>query len=113
MNKASYFNGRKKLEEIIKKGVNRTLLGIMLDERGIPRHGYEVYDGEKKIGVVTSGGMSPTLNAGIALAYLPADYKEINKEVQIKIRNTVVKGKIVKHHPFYDETKYGWKRMKE
>ena len=112
MNKTSYFNGKKKLEEIINKGVDRTLLGIMLTERGIPRHGYEVYDGEQKIGVVTSGGMSPTLDAGIALAYLPLSYKEIGKEVQIKIRNSFVKGKIVKHRPFYDETKYGWKRVK-
>ncbi len=112
MKKPNYFNGRKALEGIIEKGVTRTLLGIQLTERGIPRHGYEVYDGEKKIGVVTSGGIAPTLGESIALAYLPPEYKELGKEVQIKIRANLVKGKIVKHHPFYDETKYGWKRVK-
>lgn len=112
MKKPSYFNGRKALEGIIEKGVTRTLVGIQLTERGIPRHGYEVYDGEKKIGVVTSGGLAPTLNESIALAYLPLEYKEVGKEVQVKIRANLVKGKIVKHHPFYDETKYGWKRVK-
>jgi aminomethyltransferase len=109
--KKPYFNGKKALEGIIEKGITRTLLGIMLTERGIPRHGYEVYDGEKKIGMVTSGGVAPTLDASIALAYLPPEYKEPGKEVQIKIRTNMVKGKIVKHHPFYDESKYGWKRV--
>ncbi len=111
--KKPYFNGKKALEGIIEKGITRTLLGIMLTERGIPRHGYEVYDGENKIGVVTSGGVAPTLDASIALAYLPPEYKEPGKEVQVKIRANMVKGKIVKHHPFYDESKYGWKRVKE
>ncbi|HIH89620.1 TPA: glycine cleavage system aminomethyltransferase GcvT [Candidatus Bathyarchaeota archaeon] len=112
MKKPSYFNGRRALEGIIEKGVVRTLLGIQLTERGIPRHGYEVYDGEKRIGVVTSGGVAPTLDESIALAYLPPEYKEPGKEIQVKIRVNLVKGKIVKHHPFYDETKYGWKRVK-
>lgn len=112
MKKPGYFNGRKALEGIIEKGVTRSLLGIQLTERGIPRHGYEVYDGEKKIGVVTSGGVAPTLGESIALAYLPPEYKEPGKEVQVKIRANLIKGKIVKHHPFYDETKYGWKRVK-
>ena len=112
MKKPSYFNGRRALESIIEKGVTRTLLGIELTERGIPRHGYEVYDGEKKIGVITSGGLAPTLDKSIALAYLPPEYKELGKEVLVKIRTNLVKGKIVKHHPFYDETKYGWKRVK-
>ncbi len=112
MKKPSYFNGKKALEGIIAKGVTRTLVGIMLTERGIPRHGYEVYDGEKKIGVVTSGGVAPTLDASIALAYLLPEYKEIGKEVQVKIRANMVKGKVVKHRPFYDDSKYGWKRVK-
>ncbi len=61
--KKPYFNGKKALEGIIEKGVKRVLVGLMLTERGIPRHGYEVYDGEKKIGVITSGGVAPTLDA--------------------------------------------------
>ena len=110
--KKPYFNGKKALEGIIEKGVTKTLVGIELTDRGIPRHGYEVYDGEKKIGIVTSGGVAPILDKSIALAYLPPEYKEVGKEVQIKIRANLIKGKIVKHHPFYDESKYGWKRVK-
>ena len=93
MKKLNYFSGRKALEGIIEKGVTRTLLGIQLTERGIPRHGYEVYDGEKKIGIVTSGGIAPTLDESIALAYLPPEYKEPGKEIQNQDQSEPRKGK--------------------
>ncbi|MBN1682408.1 glycine cleavage system aminomethyltransferase GcvT [Candidatus Bathyarchaeota archaeon] len=111
MNK-NYFIGKKAIQQIIENGIQRNLVGLMLTERGIPRHGYEIFDGEKQIGIVTSGGMSPTLEAGIALGYVPPDYKKVGTEISVKIRNNFVKGKVVKHRPFYDESKYGWKRNK-
>jgi aminomethyltransferase len=59
------------------EGIKKTLVGIMLDERGIPRHGYSILNmAEEEIGVVTSGGHSPTLGVGIAMAYVPPEYKE-------------------------------------
>jgi glycine cleavage system T protein len=112
MKKPGYFIGKRALQKIIEEGVRKTLVGIMMEERGIPRHGYEILDGEKPIGLVTSGGMSPTLGVGIALGYVPPDYKELGTEVNIRIRKNLVGGKVVKHRPFYDETKYGWKRVK-
>jgi aminomethyltransferase len=84
----------------------------MMEERGIPRHGYEILDGEEVIGTVTSGGMSPTLGVGIAMGYVPVEYKEYGTEVGIRIRKRVLKGKVVKHRPFYDDSVYGWKRDK-
>jgi aminomethyltransferase len=112
MKKPGYFIGKRALQKIIEEGVRKTLVGIMMEERGIPRHGYEILDCEKPIGLVTSGGMSPTLGVGIALGYVPPDYKELGTEVNIRIRKNLVGGKVVKHRPFYDETKYGWKRVK-
>jgi aminomethyltransferase len=112
MKKPAYFIGKRALQKIIEEGVKKTLVGIMMQERGIPRHGYEILDGEKPIGLVTSGGMSPTLGVGIALGYVPPNYKELGTEVNIRIRKNLVGGKVVKHRPFYDETKYGWKRVK-
>ncbi|MBM3292033.1 hypothetical protein FJY84_05085, partial [Candidatus Bathyarchaeota archaeon] len=111
MNK-NYFIGKKAIQQVVDNGVTRNLVGLMLTERGIPRHGYEIYDGEKQIGIVTSGGMSPSLDAGIAMGYVPPEYKKIGTEISVKIRSNLVKGKVVKHRPFYDETKYGWKRNK-
>jgi aminomethyltransferase len=108
--KSSDFIGKKALLKVREKGVKRTRVGIQMEERGIPRHGYEILDGEESIGVVTSGGLSPTLGVGIAMGYVSREYRKLETPVKIKIRRRLVKGKIVKSHPFYDETKYGWKR---
>jgi aminomethyltransferase len=107
-----YFNGKRAIEKVIEEKPKRVLVGLMMIDRGIPRHGYEIYDGEKSIGVITSGGMAPILNTGIAMAYVPPEYKEIGKEIYIKIRENLAKAKIVKHRPFYDDNQYGWKRKK-
>ena len=113
LKKEGYFIGQRAIQMMRDEGIPRTLIGIKLDERGIPRHGYEVLNvNEEVIGEVTSGGFSPTLNIGIAMAYVPPEYKEIGTDLLIRIRKNLVKGKVVKHRPFYDETKYGWKRDK-
>jgi aminomethyltransferase len=113
LKKDSYFIGQRAIQMMRDEGANRTLVGLMLEDRGIPRHGYEVLNTEERqIGTITSGGFSPTLNVGIAMAYVPLDYKEIGTEVLIKIRKNLAKGKVVKHRPFYDDSKYGWKRDK-
>ncbi len=109
--KPGYFVGKRALQNVQEEGVSKTLVGIMMEERGIPRHGYEIMNSEEEpIGVVTSGGMSPTLGVGIAMGYVPPEYKELGTKVMVKIRRNLAGGKIVKHHPFYDESKYGWKR---
>jgi len=64
------------------------LTGVVLRERGVPRSGYAVTapDGER-LGTVTSGTMSPTLNEPIALAYLPREYAGTEQPVQVLIRD--------------------------
>lgn len=113
LKKPGYFIGRRAIQKMRKEGVQKVLIGIRMEGRGIPRHGYEIMDEEKEIGLVTSGGLSPTLNVGIAMGYVPPEYKKIGTELNIKIRNRLVKGKVVKHRPFYDDSVYGWKRNKE
>lgn len=105
------FIGKMALMRIAEEGVKRTRVGIALEERGIPRKGYEIWN-EGRIGTVTSGGYSPTLERGIAMGYVPPDYSKLETPVRIKIRDRLLKGKIVKFHPFYDESRYGWKRDK-
>ena len=60
-------------------------------------------DGEE-IGIVTSGGPSPTLNQNIAMGYVPAEYKKSGTEVQVKIRGKPRKAVVTKM-PFVP-TKY-------
>ena len=56
------------------EGVKRKLIGFELEEKGIPRHGYEIVDDNGKvIGVVTSGTMAPSLDKGIRMGYVPTE----------------------------------------
>ena len=83
------------------EGVTRKLIGFELTERGIPRQGYDIVDAEGiKIGHVTSGAMSPSLNKGIGLGYVGKEYSKIGNEVFIQIRKKAVPATIVKP-PFY------------
>jgi len=108
------FIGKEALQEIREAGVERSQVGIQVVGRGIPRQHYEILDkaGEKIIGEVTSGGMAPTLGYGIAIGYVPRELRKIGTPVKIRIRKRLVDGKIVKAHPFYDDSVYGWKREK-
>ena len=67
--------------------------GIILEDRGIPRHDCEVYHNDKPVSQLTSGSLSPSLGKGIALAYLT---QEIGSDVSILVRNKYLKGKVVK-----------------
>jgi aminomethyltransferase len=108
------FIGKEALQKIREAGVERSQVGIQVVGRGIPRHGYESLDeaGGEVIGEVTSGGRSPTLGYGIAMGYVPQELREVGTPVKIRIRKRLVEGKIVKAHPFYDDSVYGWKRVK-
>jgi len=79
------------------EGVNRRLRGFILNERGIPRHGYELVNAEgAKIGHVTSGSQSPVLNKGIGMGYIAREYSTFDTEIFVKIRNKNISAKIVK-----------------
>ncbi len=79
----------------------RKLIGFELDEKGIPRKGYDIVDGQgKKIGEVTSGTMSPSLGKGIGLGYVPAIFADIGSKIHIQIRKNRVLATVVKP-PFY------------
>ena len=66
---------------------SKKLIALISEERAIPRSGYKIFSKEKKeVGVVTSGGMSPCLKKGIALAYV--DYEiRLENEFLIGIRD--------------------------
>ncbi|WP_396637353.1 glycine cleavage system aminomethyltransferase GcvT [Maribacter sp. R77961] len=82
-------------------GPERKLIAFELDERGIPRHDYDIVDGQgKKIGVVTSGTMSPSMGKGIGLGYVPTIFSKVGSKIQIQIRKKAIPATVVKL-PFY------------
>jgi aminomethyltransferase len=82
-------------------GPERKLIAFEMDERGIPRHDYDIVDGQgKKIGIVTSGTMSPSLGKGIGLGYVPVIFSEVGSKIQIQIRKNAIPATVVKL-PFY------------
>ena len=91
------FTSRALFERQKKDGVNRRLKGFVLEERGIPRKGYEIVDAEGNvIGEVTSGTMSPMLKQGIGMGYIKSGFWKSDTEVFIRIRKKDVKARIVK-----------------
>ena len=94
------FVGKEALMEQKKYGASHKLVGIEMIERGIPRHGYPVYAGEKMIGHVTSGTQSPTLEKNVGYALIKSKYAVLNTDVMVEIRSKKVKAVIVET-PFY------------
>jgi aminomethyltransferase len=76
------------------------LVGFVLEERGIPRHGHRVRTAEGG-GAVTSGNLSPTLDQGIGLAYISPPPGS-GAVVEVEIRDRWLAGRIVEP-PFHKE----------
>lgn len=95
------FTNSEALKSEKEQGPKNKLVGFELDDKGIPRHGYDIVDGDgKKIGAVTSGTMSPMLNKGIGLGYVPTELSEVGTKINIQIRKNTIPATIVKT-PFY------------
>jgi aminomethyltransferase len=85
------------LEKQKTEGVKRKLVGFEMIDKGIPRHGYEIKDAAgNKIGYVTSGTQSPSLQKAIGMGYVTVDNSAIDSEIFIAVRDKILKAKIVK-----------------
>ncbi|MBT8190903.1 MAG: glycine cleavage system aminomethyltransferase GcvT [Bacteroidia bacterium] len=84
-----------------KEGIKKKLVAFKVDDRRVPRHGYEIVDkDENVIGTVTSGTLSPSLQIPIGLGYVKKENAKIGSEIGIKLRNKVLSATIIKL-PFY------------
>lgn len=95
--KLADYNGKTVIQNQLEKGTDKKLIGLKMIDKGIARHGYEIFFNDENVGIVTSGGVSPTLGENIALAYVK-NLKEIcvNTIVQVKIREKFYKAEVVK-----------------
>ncbi|WP_138415825.1 glycine cleavage system aminomethyltransferase GcvT [Aquibacillus sediminis] len=98
------FIGKDVLAKQKQQGTRRKLVGIEMIDKGIPRHGYDVFHDNEKIGFVTTGTQSPTLQKNIGLALVQTDYTALDTEVLVQVRNRQLKAKVVST-PFYKRPK--------
>ena len=103
------FVGRSAIEAVAADGGtpadSRVLVGLASEGKRAGRADYEVYDGERLVGVITSGALSPTLGHPIAMAYVDPSVKAVGTQLSIDVRGTRVPASVVAL-PFYKrETK--------
>lgn len=83
--KAADYVGRTAVESPEAEGA-RVLVGLQAEGRRAGREGYPVLDGDREVGVVTSGALSPTLGHPIAMAYV--DRASVDAHLAIDVRGT-------------------------
>jgi aminomethyltransferase len=93
------FRGYAPLQAERERGVTRRLRGLEVDGRRPPRADCPVLLDGERVGIVTSGNVSPMLQRGIALAFLPPDVEE-GHEVVVDIRGSHAPARVVPT-PFY------------
>jgi len=100
LDKPDDFVGRAALEKVARDGPARKLVGLVMEGRGIARHGYPVYRDARRTGEVTSGTHSPSLGRAIAMAYVAPGDAESGTILDVEIREQRVPAKVV-DLPFY------------
>jgi aminomethyltransferase len=80
------FIGSESVAAARERGTEQKLVPFVLTGPGIPRQGNAVVCGGEEVGVVTSGTLSPSLEVGIGMAYVPVELAEPGTEVEIDVR---------------------------
>ncbi len=94
------YNGKVVIKKQLEVGVAKKLIGFVMTERAIPRHGYEIYYKNNKVGIVTSGGYSPTMDKNIGMGYVDTKMGiGVDSDIQIMVRNKLYIAKVIKR-PF-------------
>ncbi|MCB2082563.1 MAG: glycine cleavage system aminomethyltransferase GcvT [Sphingomonadaceae bacterium] len=81
------YSGAERINREIVDGTARKWTGLKIEGRMPAREGAEVYSGDEKIGVVTSGGFSPSLGYPIAVAYVASAHAAQGTALEIEVRN--------------------------
>jgi aminomethyltransferase len=97
------FIGRDALLKAKEAGLSRKLIGFELLEKAFPRPHYPILKDGKKVGEVTSGTMSPMLDKGIGLGYVPVELSKIGTEITVDIRGKHMLAVVAKT-PFCKDT---------
>lgn len=96
------FIGKEALLKQKTEGTERRIIGIELEDRAIPRHGYLVLAEGKEIGEVTTGYHSISADKSVCMALIDSAYAKIGTSVEIQIRKKTFPGVVVKKR-FYEK----------
>jgi aminomethyltransferase len=96
------FVGREPIAKMKENRPLRKLVAFELLDMGFPRPHYQIQKNGNKIGDVTSGTFSPSLNKGIGLGYVPKEHSKIGSELDIFLRNKPHRAVVIKP-PFYKD----------
>jgi len=94
------FIGREAMAKMKVAGIPRKLVGFEMEGKNIARHGYPILQDDLRIGHVTSGTFSPSLEKSIGLGYVASAHSAVGAELTIDIRGRAAGARIVKT-PFY------------
>ena len=96
------FIGREALAKQKAEGAPKKLVGIELQDKAIPRHGYTVLKDGQAIGEVTTGYHAISIDKSVCMALVDAPFAAIGTEVEIQIRKKTFPGVVCKKR-FYDK----------
>jgi aminomethyltransferase len=96
------FIGKDALARQKEEGPARKLVGIELNDKAIPRHGYVVLKDGQPIGEVTTGYHTISTDKSVCMALIDTQFAKLDTEVDIQIRKKVFSGKVVKKQ-FYNK----------
>jgi aminomethyltransferase len=96
------FFGREALLKQKETGLERTLIGFEVEGKRLPRHGYAIHHDSRPVGVVTSGGLCPSVGKAMGLGFVPPDLAAVGTRLAIDARGTSLPATVVER-PFYKE----------
>lgn len=104
INRQGGFTGAEVILNQLAHGTAKRLVGLVIPDKRVPRHGYTVLHDDKLVGSITSGTLSPTLGKAIGMAYVDSHFAAIGTQLTVDVRGTQVAA-IVIELPFYKRAK--------
>jgi aminomethyltransferase len=104
INKQGGFTGAQVIMQQLQDGTNKRLVGLRMQDKRVPRHGYPVLADGETVGVITSGTLSPTLGTPIGMAYVTSAASAVGSKLNVDIRGTLCAAEVVPL-PFYKRPK--------
>ena len=90
------FIGREALLKIKEAGLSRKLVGFKMEDKAIPRKGYPIFVGGDRVGKVTSGTFSPSLQVPVGLGYVDIAHSKVDTGIEVEIRGKRHPARVVK-----------------